>query len=52
MLYAAAFSHLLVLIASFQAPARLAWKEDIPKLARFNQKMFWVYGFYIFCSAS
>jgi hypothetical protein len=46
-LYAAAIGHLLVLIASFQAPARLGWKEDIPKLARFNQKIFWVYGFYI-----
>jgi hypothetical protein len=44
---AAALGHLLVLIASVQAPARLGWKHDIPKLTRFNQKVFWVYGFYI-----
>ena len=46
-LYAAAICHLLVLIASFQVPARLGWRDDIPKLTRFNQKVFWVYGFYI-----
>jgi alginate O-acetyltransferase complex protein AlgI len=52
-LYAAALGHLAVLIASFQAPARLGWKQDIPKLTRFNQKVFWVYGFYIlFCIVS
>jgi alginate O-acetyltransferase complex protein AlgI len=46
-LYAAAIGHLVILIASFQAPARLGWKDDIAKLTRFNQKIFWVYGFYI-----
>jgi Membrane bound O-acyl transferase family len=46
-LYAAAIGHLVVLVASFQAPVRLGWREDIPKLTRFNQKVFWVYGFYI-----
>jgi alginate O-acetyltransferase complex protein AlgI len=46
-IYAAALAHLIVLIASFQAPARLGWKQDIAKLTRFNQKVFWVYGFYI-----
>jgi hypothetical protein len=46
-IYAAAVGHLVVLIASFQAPARLGWKHDIPKLTRFNQKVFWVYGSYI-----
>jgi hypothetical protein len=46
-IYAAVVGHLVVLIASFQVPARLGWKEDIPKLTRFNQKIFWVYGFYI-----
>ena len=46
-LYAAAIGHLLILIASFQAPGRLGWKEDIAKLTRFNQKIFWVYGLYI-----
>jgi alginate O-acetyltransferase complex protein AlgI len=49
-LYAAAIGHLVVLIASFQAPLQLGWKTDIPKLKRFNQKVFWVYGFYILLS--
>jgi alginate O-acetyltransferase complex protein AlgI len=49
-IYAAALGHLVVLIASFQAPARLGWKADIAKLTRFNQKVFWVYGFYILLS--
>ena len=49
-IYAAALGHLVVLIASVQAPARLGWKLDIPKLTRFNQKVFWVYGFYILLS--
>ena len=49
-LYAAALGQLAVLFASVQVPARLGWKEDIPKLTRFNRKIFWVYGFYIlFC---
>jgi len=46
-IYAAALGHFVVLIASFQAPVRLGWKEDIAKLTRFNQKVFWVYSFYI-----
>jgi alginate O-acetyltransferase complex protein AlgI len=46
-IYAAGLGHLLVLIASVQAPIRLGWKEDIAKLTRFNQKIFWVYGAYI-----
>jgi len=49
-LYAAAAGHVLVLAASLQVPTRLGWKHDIPKLARFNQKIFWVYGFYILLS--
>jgi len=46
-IYAAALGHLVVLIASAQVPSRLGWKQDIPKLTRFNQKVFWVYGSYI-----
>lgn len=46
-IYAAAIGHLVVLIAGLQAPARLGWKQDFAKLKRFNQKIFWVYGFYI-----
>ena len=49
-IYGAAIGHLVVLIASLQVPARLRWKQDIAKLARFNQKIFWVYGFYILLS--
>jgi len=48
VIYAAAIGHLVVLIAGVQVPARLGWKQDIPKLTRFNQKVFWVYSFYIF----
>ncbi len=46
-LYVAAIGHLLILTASFQVPARLGWKDDIAKLTRFNQKIFWLYGAYI-----
>jgi len=49
-LYAAAVGNLLVLIASFQVPARLHWKEDLAKLTCFNRRIFWVYGFYILLS--
>jgi Membrane bound O-acyl transferase family len=52
-LYAAAIAHLLVLIASFQAPARLGWRHDIGKLTRFNQRIFWVYaGYVLLCIVS
>ena len=47
-IYAAAIGHLLVLVAGVQVPTRLGWKQDIPKLTRFNQKIFWVYSLYIF----
>ena len=49
-LYAAAAGHVLTLAASIQVPVRLHWKEDIVKLQRFNQKIFWVYSFYIVLS--
>ena len=49
-LIAAGLGHFLVLVASLQVPSRLGWYEDIPKLSRFNQKIFWVYGaFILFC---
>jgi len=38
-IYAAAIGHLVVLIATFQAPVRLGWKRDVAKLTRFNQKV-------------
>jgi len=46
-LYAAALGQLCVLIASFQVPGRLGWKDDLAKRTPFNRKVFWVYGFYI-----
>lgn len=49
-IYAAALGHLLVLIASVQVPSRLGWKQDVVKLTRFNQKVFWVYSLYILLS--
>ncbi len=35
--------HFCVLIASFQVPHRLRWKEDLAKLTSFN-KLMWVHG--------
>lgn len=34
--------HFLILIASFQVPSRLHWKEDLRSLMPFNRKMLWV----------
>jgi hypothetical protein len=43
-------AHFLVLAASFQVPARLGWADELPRLGRFNRKIFWTYGGYIvFC---
>lgn len=36
--------HFCVLMASFQVPGRLRWKEDLAKLTSFNRKLMWVYG--------
>lgn len=36
--------HFAVLIASFQVPYRLRWKEDLGKLTSFNRKLMWVHG--------
>jgi len=42
--------HLLILMASFQVPGKLGWKNEFSRLGRFNQKIFWTYGGYIvFC---
>lgn len=43
-LWLAGAGHFLLLIASFQVPQRLGWKEDLPKLTAFNRKLMWVYG--------
>lgn len=36
--------HFCVLVASFQVPSRLKWKEDLHKLTPFNRKLMWVHG--------
>jgi hypothetical protein len=43
-LWLAGIGHFCVLIASFQVPARLHWKEDLRKLTSFNRKLMWVHG--------
>ena len=43
-LWLAAAGHFCVLIASFQVPQRLGWKDDLAKLTAFNRKLMWVHG--------
>lgn len=43
-LWLAGAGHFCVLIASFQVPYRLHWKEDLLKLTPFNRKLMWVHG--------
>jgi len=43
-LWLAGLGHFVILIASFQVPSRLGWKEDLQKLTPFNRKLLWVYG--------
>jgi hypothetical protein len=41
-LWLAGAGHFVILIASFQVPYRLRWKEDLRKLMPFNRKLLWV----------
>ena len=43
-LWLAGAGHFCVLIASFQVPQRLGWREDLAKLTPFNRKLMWVHG--------
>jgi hypothetical protein len=43
-LWFAGIGHFVVLIASFQVPYRLQWKQDLRKLTPFNRKLMWVHG--------
>jgi hypothetical protein len=43
-LWLAGAGHFVVLIASFQVPYRLGWKDDLAKLTSFNRKLMWVHG--------
>lgn len=38
---------LLVLAASFQAPAKLQWREELPRLSKLNERLVWTYGLFI-----
>ena len=44
VLWLAGIGHFCVLIASFQVPSRLHWREDLKQLTPFNRKLMWVYG--------
>jgi hypothetical protein len=43
-LWLAGAGHFIVLIASFQVPSRLRWKQDLASLMPFNRKLLWVQG--------
>jgi hypothetical protein len=43
-IWLAGAAHFTVLIASFQVPYRLGWREDLAKLTSFNRKLLWVHG--------
>ena len=47
LLWLAGIGHFMVLVASFQVPARLRWKEDLAKLLPVNRKLMWTYGVFI-----
>jgi hypothetical protein len=35
-------AHFVILLASFQVPYRLRWKQDLQQLMPFNRKLLWV----------
>src|SRR2546425_5461350 len=41
-LWFAGIDHFVILIASFQVPSRLRWKQDLRQLMPFNRKLLWV----------
>ena len=44
LLWLAGIGHFVVLIASFQVPSRLRWREELPRLSNLNRKLMWVHG--------
>jgi len=46
-LWLAGVGHFCVLLASFQVPARMKWREDLAKLRPVNRKLLWTYGAFI-----
>ena len=41
-LWLAGMGHFIILIASFQVPSRLRWKQDLQSLMPLNRKLLWV----------
>ena len=41
-LWLAGAGHFVILIASFQVPSRLRWKQDLRSVMPFNRKLLWV----------
>lgn len=41
-LWLAGVAHFVILLASFQVPYRLHWKQDLQSLMPFNRKLLWV----------
>lgn len=41
-IWLAGAGHFVILIASFQVPTRLCWKQDLAKLMPINRKLLWV----------
>ena len=41
-LWFAGLAHFVILVASFQVPYRLRWKEDLLTIMPFNRKLLWV----------
>ena len=42
ILWLAGAGHFVILIASFQVPSRLRWREDLAQLMPLNRKLLWV----------
>ena len=42
ILWLAGAGHFVILLASFQVPSRLGWKQDLGQLMPFNRKLLWV----------
>jgi alginate O-acetyltransferase complex protein AlgI len=40
-------AQLLVLLASFQVPTRMKWREELAQLSSLNRKLMWTYGSFI-----
>lgn len=47
VLWVLGVAQFLVLFASYQVPRRLRWKEELPRLCAFNQKLMYSYGGFI-----